>query len=402
MSTKFTKEKASQVKSFARILLDGPSGSGKTWTSLLLAEELGKSTLLFDSENKSSAKYGSDFDFNVVELPDYRLQTYTEALEYAEREPEETTILDSYSHAWVGEGGALEQADLSKSKFGGNKWAAWSEVTPQLNKLTNKILKFPKHLIATARTKTEWSLGEEGSKNGKPTKIGTATIAREGFDYEFDIHMRMDLNHNLYVLKTRYKALDGLQVNRPDKKFAEQVAKAINEGMSQEEYEAKRALSYYNELTREAVELNIKFKKLTEKSKLEVIKTEGRELREKIQAAKQSPPADKKLRGAPVEPESRDEAAKNPVEDIPASLDSQPAASPAPASTNGYAGQLEEWRSKAAEYDPKMGIKRFDGTLAAQLKARRVKHLDQLAADAQAAVVGAMRMVVEGMIQPKK
>lgn len=90
----------------------------------------------------------------------------------------------------------------------------------------------------------------------------------------------------------------------------------------------------------------------------------------------------------PEEPEEPEEAVEPPADNIPSSA-------------NGYAGQIEEWRNKAIEYDPKMGIKRFDGTLAAQLKARRVTKLEQLAADAQAAVVGAMRMVVEGMIQPK-
>ena len=118
------------------------------------------------------------------------------------------------------------------------------------------------------------------------------------------------------------------------------------------------------------------------------------------------------MRGAPIEvkateeppdwPAEPDEAGEPPADDVPASAEMPTPASPAPANVNGYTAQLEEWRQKAAEHDPKLGIKRFDGTLAAQLKARRVTKLEQLAGDAQAAVVGAMRMVVEGMIQPKK
>lgn len=121
--------------------------------------------------------------------------------------------------------------------------------------------------------------------------------------------------------------------------------------------------------------------------------------------------AKSEMRGAPIQvqaqeeppnwPEEPSEAAPQTAEDVPAPAEMKNAASPAPVSVNGYGDQLEKWRSKAAEYDPKNGIKRFDGTLLAQLKARRVNKIEQLAGDAQAAVVGAMRMIVEGMITPK-
>src|SRR5574342_49038 len=75
-------------------------------------------------------------------------------------------------------------------------------------------------------------------------------------------------------------------------------------------------------------------------------------------------------------------------------------ASPAPASEKTI-GDLEnlliEWRSKAIEADPKMGSKRFDGVLQAQLKLHRVQRFDQLSRDAQEKVFASMRMVTEGM-----
>jgi len=143
-------------------------------------------------------------------------------------------------------------------------------------------------------------------------------------------------------------------------------------------------------------------------------KLNSEEYRESVKnQAKQTAPAKTKVRGGPIPQaleatwidwdnaeenlpeEAQGEAQTNTAQDVPTSAEPQQASPGSPASD--VENQLFEWRTKAGELDPKMGFKRFDGTLAAQLKARRVTHLNQLARDAQASVLGAMRMVVEGM-----
>lgn len=57
--------------------------------------------------------------------------------------------------------------------------------------------------------------------------------------------------------------------------------------------------------------------------------------------------------------------------------------------------QLDEWREKAIEVNPKIGKKQFDGTLAAVLRSKRVNRLEQLPVDQQQAVVKHMATIVQ-------
>ena len=304
----FIKEIATREASRAKILIDGTSGSGKTWTSLLLGEVLGNSTLVFDSENKSSTKYSTRFKFNVVKMPDYSPKTYSEAIEYGETQPESVLIFDSISHSWAGEGGALELAEQNKVRVGGNKWAAWAHVTPDLNILTHKILDCTKHLICTARVKTDWEESVDGGKK-KYTKVGLATVARQEFDFEFDLHFRMQAegqDHYLVVLKSRYEELKvGELVKNPDKQFAQRLAKIISIGISEEAAEKKRALAYYETLAQKAIDLKIQFPHFTEESDIETIKASGKKLRDNItNAEKKKSSVDKSPKPSKATPEA--------------------------------------------------------------------------------------------------
>ena len=305
----FVKEVATREASRAKILVDGTAGSGKTWTSLLLAAELGKETLVFDSENKSSTKYSHRFPFNVVKMPDYHPRTYSDAITFGESQQEDVLIFDGVSHSWAGEGGALELAEQNKIKVGGNKWAAWSHVTPDLNIFTHRILDCSKHLICTARVRTDWEEVNDGGKK-KYNKIGLATVARQEFDYEFDLHFRMQADgtdHYLIVLKSRYDEIKvGEIVKNPDAEFARHLARVIAIGISPEAAAKKKALVYYQTLAAKAVELQIKFNHHTEESDIDAIKADGKRLRDEITAAeaKQAKPT-----AAKPEPGASPEAA---------------------------------------------------------------------------------------------
>lgn len=225
----FTIEKATVSQAKAKIALIGPAGAGKTYTSLVTAQELGSKIIVLDTENKSSAKFADQFNFDIIRMPDYRIQTYIEGLNYVAGQGYDVVIVDSLSHAWAGEGGALEQAEQAASRYGGNKFAGWADVTPLQNRLVNTILTYPTHLIATLRMKIEYALVTDERGKQKPQKLGLGIIQRDSFEYEFDIIGQLDVDHNLTITKTRCFALDGFMAKKPDGEMGKTI-KAWLEG----------------------------------------------------------------------------------------------------------------------------------------------------------------------------
>ena len=52
------------------------------------------------------------------------------------------------------------QGSLTDTKYRGNSYAAWRQVTPQHNKLIDAMLSSSAHIIATMRSKTDWEAGK--------------------------------------------------------------------------------------------------------------------------------------------------------------------------------------------------------------------------------------------------
>lgn len=228
----FIIEQAVITQARAKIAIVGPAGCGKTYTALVTARQLGSEILVLDTENKTSSKYARQLGpYDIMPLPDYSLKTYIEALEHvAALGKYDVVIIDSLSHAWAGKGGALEQAELAKSKYSGNKFAAWGEVTPLQNRLVDTILNYPTHLIATMRMKIEYALVTDDNGKQKPQKLGLGIIQRDSFEYEFDIIGQMDTDHNLVITKTRCFELDGFVANRPGGELGKVIAAWLSDG----------------------------------------------------------------------------------------------------------------------------------------------------------------------------
>ncbi len=226
----FVIEQATLTQAKAKMAIVGPAGSGKTFTALITAQELGNRILVIDTENGSSVKYADRFNFQVLRLTDYRLETYIAALEFVSEQDFDVVIVDSLSHAWAGPGGALEAAEKAKSKYGGNKFAGWADVTPLQNKLIATILNYPSHLIATMRMKIEYALIDQGNGKTKPQKLGLGIVQRDSFEYEFDVIAEMDIEHNLRITKTRCSALDNVMENKPDGKIGKVIAEWLSGG----------------------------------------------------------------------------------------------------------------------------------------------------------------------------
>jgi len=223
-------QKAVKAKSKARIGLIGPSGSGKTYTALLLATHMGNRIALIDTEHGSASKYADEFDFDTLWLDNYHPKNYIEAIKAAGEAGYDVLIIDSLSHAWAGTDGALDLADKNAAKYGGNRFAAWRDVTPLHNQLIEAILSSPCHVIATMRSKMEYIQTTDEKGRTVIRKVGMAPIQREGMEYEFDVVGELDIDHNFIVSKTRCKALDGAIIKCPGKELADTLKAWLSDG----------------------------------------------------------------------------------------------------------------------------------------------------------------------------
>jgi len=120
----------------------------------------------------------------------------------------EFLIIDSLSHAWSGEGGLLDvQSNIAKRS--GNSYTAWREVTPQHNKLVDRVLQCPMHVAITLRTKTEYVIEDNGNGKKSPKKVGMAPVFRDGIEYEVTVFFELGQDHVASATKDRTGVFDG-------------------------------------------------------------------------------------------------------------------------------------------------------------------------------------------------
>jgi hypothetical protein len=295
------------------VAIDGPSGAGKTFTALIAAGVLaqGGRVAVIDTERGSASLYSDRFDFDVLELTNFNPQNYIDAIEAAEQAGYGVVVIDSLSHAWEGEGGALDMVDqASKRSQSGNSYTAWKNVTPLQRKLVDAMLQSPCHIVATMRSKTEYVL--ETNERGKqvPKKIGMAPVQRQGMEYEFTIVADMDIDHNLAVSKSRCEALADKVVLKPDARFWQIFVDWLNSGADVPPPPARESepppsqtapagngqagpakpnakmMATWLELVEEAKRLNVPVPVLTADVTAPQLAEVGRQLRDAVTAAK--------------------------------------------------------------------------------------------------------------------
>lgn len=218
---------ATKNKLKARVAIDGPTGAGKTLTSLYLARALAGPTgkiIGIDTERGSMRLYSDKVDFDVIELhPDdpggFSPKNYVAAIKMAEQAGADVIDIDSLTHAWEGEGGALDQVDDAASRIKGNSYAAWRNVTPMHREMVDAILQSTCHIVATMRSQMDYIQEKDASGKTTITKVGMAPIQRKGMEYEFTLVGDMDVDHKLIITKSRCDMMADKVQLKPDVEF---------------------------------------------------------------------------------------------------------------------------------------------------------------------------------------
>jgi cytochrome P450 len=134
---------------------------------------------------------------------------------YAANNGYDVVIVDSVSHYWSGAGGVLDlKEDAERRMRNPNSYTAWKDVTPIHQRMVDTLVAVNAHVIVTMRSKQDYILVE---RNGKqvPQKVGMAPVQRDGFEYEFDVMMDMDIENVGRIQKTRCPALTGAAFAKP-------------------------------------------------------------------------------------------------------------------------------------------------------------------------------------------
>lgn len=219
--------KATKKQCKAKVSIAGGPGCGKTYSSLQIAKYLapGGRTLLVDTEQGSSEKYADEFEFDVDTPKQYTIDAAIDYIDYAEKNGYDVLIFDSFSHFWMGEGGALE-------RVGGN-FANWKTVTPAFNRLIDRIMGSKIHIICCMRLKVAYEIVENERGKKEPKRLGLEPIMRNDIEYVFDIHGTLDQQNNYNVLKTRAKKYIPLNGNwyQPGESFAKALLQFCGDGV---------------------------------------------------------------------------------------------------------------------------------------------------------------------------
>jgi hypothetical protein len=223
-------KKATKAAANLHAAIFGPSGAGKTFTSLRVATGLagGSPIAVIDTERGSASKYADRFSFDVLELEDQTIDGYVAAIKEAAKAGYKVLVIDSLSHGWQT---LLEEVEkLAKAKYRGNTWSAWSEGTPHQRRLVQAILNYPGHVIATMRSKTEWTTVDNNGKK-TPQRVGLAPEQGKGVEYEFDLLVEISTEHIANVIKDRTGKFQDKLIDRPGEYFGRQLAAWLSDGL---------------------------------------------------------------------------------------------------------------------------------------------------------------------------
>jgi hypothetical protein len=195
-----------------------------------ITEKMGEESFaVIDTESRSASKYSDRIPFDVDDLVEKNIESYIKSMSECVNAGYKVLVIDSLSHAWQE---LLDEVDrITKSNtYKGNSWRAWSEGTPKQRKLVDAILNFPGHIIVTMRSKTEWATKENEKGKTVPIKLGLQPEQGKGIEYEFDLLLEMDQDHNALVSKDRTGKFQDENISKPDEEFGVKLYDWLNSG----------------------------------------------------------------------------------------------------------------------------------------------------------------------------
>jgi hypothetical protein len=214
----------------ARIALAGPTGSGKTYTALMLATHLADRVAGIDTERGRMKEHQRRFKFDHFAPDRFDPRDLTKLLAQAGAAGYGAVVIDSWSHYWMGSGGALEFVDAN-TKPGGSKFSSgWSEFRPIENQMLDALLAYPGHVIVTMRVKTAYVIEQQANGKQKPVKVGLKPEQREGAEYEFSIVGEMSRDHVLTITKSTCEDLMDAEIPKPGVETAAIIAEWCSDG----------------------------------------------------------------------------------------------------------------------------------------------------------------------------
>lgn len=197
--------KAERKKAKLKMAISGPTGSGKTLSALLIAYGITgdwSKIAVIDTENNSADLYAHLGEYSVISLePPFTTERYIQAIQMAESAGFEFAIIDSTTHEWKA---ILEAVDnITQNSNSKNAFSTgWKKMTPEHDRFMNTMLQSKMHIIATMRSKQEYTIVEENGKK-VPVKLGLAPVQRDGVEYEFTVHLDMSQTNHAVALKDR-------------------------------------------------------------------------------------------------------------------------------------------------------------------------------------------------------
>lgn len=197
----------------ARIAVEGPKGAGKSrlalqWASVLAGAD--GNIAAIDTEHRRLAAY-APAPFQEAEpdpaSPPWKFWhhawsgTFDPVVLVRRSEmaaeavgPNGVVIIDSLTPFWSGRGGIQDIVDASPS--------GWKVGAPVHREMLDALSRLPCHLIVTMRSKTEYVI-EEKDMGGRLVhavrRIGGAPDQRLGIDFEFEMIVTLDADHQISV-----------------------------------------------------------------------------------------------------------------------------------------------------------------------------------------------------------
>lgn len=228
----YTIRKAKRVGTKACMALIGPSGGGKTVGALILAKELGKKTVLIETQPGQSDMYGNVFDFFVLDLTaPFTPERCSAAIKAAVNEHKaDVVIFDSLSHEWIGKGGVLQMVEDTP---GVNTFIKWKQPSRSHTDFLESFTSLAKtvHFIATIRAKDKYVvdkvIDQRGQEKSVPRKLGAEPIQRDGIEYEFPIALMLD--PETHTFRVWQDKTGGLFVNDEKRIVTDKLAKRFAE-----------------------------------------------------------------------------------------------------------------------------------------------------------------------------